>query len=111
MEPRPTRSRLRALLAGLSLATAPACASFRAARLYHRAGAALDAGLPEEAPRDLGAAAALEPGASESQNHPGLAYLALERREEVRRAFERAPELHCDDDDARQNLTVLQQGS
>lgn len=80
------------------------CANWRGARLYQSGTAALDSGEPERAVAELERAAALVPQASEVQNHLGLAYAAVGRDSDARRAFERAIELDCDNAAARRNL-------
>jgi Flp pilus assembly protein TadD len=95
-----------AILLGVSLAVAPGCASFRAARLYRSGTAALDRGDATRAIAELQRAAALAPHASEVQNHLGLAYAAAGRHDEAQHAFERALELDCDNGAARQNLAA-----
>jgi len=102
-------------LAGLGLACLLAlgagplagCASWRGAQLYASGTRALDAGDPERAAADLERAAELVPKASEIRNHLGIAYLALGRTREARRAFERAVALDCDNEAARANLEEL----
>lgn len=94
-----------ALLVTLSALLLPAgCATLEGARLYHRGTAALDAGDPDRAIRDLELAARRVPQASEVQNHLGLAYAAAGRDVEALHAFERAVELDCSNEAAEQNL-------
>ncbi len=80
------------------------CASFRAAQFYQSGTRALDRGHPEAAIRDLEAAEALAPEASEIQNHLGLAYRDAGRSAEARAAFARAVELDCENEAAQRNL-------
>lgn len=93
-----------ALLAALAVA---GCAALDGARLYREGTAALDRGDAPAAVATLERAARLVPRASEVHNHLGLAYRAAERRDEARRAFERALALDCDNDAARRNLRAL----
>lgn len=112
-----TRPRLRGLVArratgafgtfaSLAIATALlfGCATYRAAQLYADGTAALERGEARRAVAALEQAAALAPGASEIQNHLGLAYQAAGREAAARRAFERALELDCDNGAAAVNL-------
>ena len=75
------RVRLLAPLLALAvgLLVVPGCATWEGARLFRSGTAALDAGDPARAIRDLEAAALLVPEASEVQNHLGLAYAAAGR--------------------------------
>ena len=94
----------RSLLAGISLLAIAGCAQFEGARLYQSGTAALDRGQPERAIVDLERAADRVPEASEVQNHLGLAYAAAGREDEALRAFQRAVDLDCENDAARENL-------
>lgn len=99
----PRRRRLAALLTAGAL-IASGCAAFRGARLYDRGTAALERGDAAAAIVDLERAAALVPGASEIQNHLGLAYDRAGRHEEALVAFRRAVALDCDNRAAHWNL-------
>ena len=90
-----------ALAVGLALG---GCASFQGARLYRSGSDALERGETVRAIADLERAAELVPHGSEVQNHLGLAYDAAGRPEAARQAFERAVELDCDNEAARENL-------
>jgi Flp pilus assembly protein TadD len=90
------------------LLLACACTSFQAARLYQSGTEALRAGDAGRAVQELERAAALEPDASEIQNHLGLAYAAAGRGDDARRAFERALALDCDNAAARHNLAAFE---
>jgi Flp pilus assembly protein TadD len=92
-----------ALVAAL-LAPALGCATYRGARLYQEGSAALERGEVDRAVADLERAATLVPHASEVQNHLGLAYYAAGRDEDALRAFQRAVELDCDNEQAVHNL-------
>jgi Flp pilus assembly protein TadD len=96
--------RLALLLTLGAVLCAAGCATVEGARLYHRGTAALDAGDPDLAIRDLEAAAQRVPQASEVQNHLGLAYAAAGRDVEALHAFERAVALDCSNQAAQQNL-------
>jgi Flp pilus assembly protein TadD len=96
-------SRLAAL-ALAALLSGSACTTWRGARLYESGTRALDRGDAEAAVADLERAAALVPGASEIQNHLGLAYAAAGRDPEAVEAFRRAVALDCDNQAARRNL-------
>ena len=89
---------------GLLVLSLSGCASFQAAQFYQSGTRALDRGDTEDAIRDLEAAEALAPEASEIQNHLGLAYRDAGRLGEARSAFARAVELDCDNDAAQRNL-------
>ena len=89
---------------GLLVCFVAGCASFRAAQFYQSGTRALHRGDPATAIQDLEAAQALAPGASEVQNHLGLAYREAGRLPEARAAFARAVELDCDNEAARRNL-------
>ena len=80
------------------------CNTLQGAQLYQQGTDALDRGETERAVRVLEQAAQRVPEASEIQNHLGLAYLAAGRRDDARRAFERAVALDCDNDAAQHNL-------
>lgn len=98
-----------ACLAGLLLAAAAGgCASLQAARLYHDGTAALDRGDAPQAIATLERAAALQPGASEIQNHLGLAHLAVGDMAAAHGAFQRAVDLDCDNRAASSNLADLE---
>ncbi len=84
------------------------CTSLRAARLYGSGTEALDRGNVELAIVDLERAAQLAPGASEVQNHLGLAYAAAGRDADALAAFRRAVELDCDNEAAATNLRVAE---
>ncbi len=86
------------------LVSALGCNTFQGAILYRDGTRALDAGDPIAAIAALEEAAVLAPQASEVQNHLGLAYLAAERRDDARGAFERAVALDCDNEAAQRNL-------
>jgi Flp pilus assembly protein TadD len=86
--------------------TAALSASWRGARLYAAGTRALDRGDVAAAVVDLEAAATLVPQSSEVQNHLGLAYAAVGRPEDARRAFGHALELDCGNAAARHNLRV-----
>jgi lipoprotein NlpI len=103
---RRTGSRAGAALA-LVVVLATGCTSYRAAGLYQSGSAALESGDTGTAISDLEAAAALQPGGSEIQNHLGLAYLEADRPEEALQAFDRAVELDCDNRPARLNRAAL----
>jgi len=99
-------------ISGLLLAALLAiggCASLEGARLYRSGTAALDAGEPERAVRELERAARLVPRASEIQNHLGLAYAELGRSEEASLAFERAVALDCENGAAQRNRAHTKQ--
>jgi len=99
------RNRLRgAVLACAFLLVAPACAAYRAAKLYESGTDALDRGEVEHAIADLESAAALVGHASEIQNHLGLAYTEAGRRDAALAAFRRAVELDCGNAAAQHNL-------
>ncbi len=101
-----TALRLAAALAvGLALC---GCASFQGARLYRRVSDALERGETARAIADLERAVGLVPYASEVQNHLGLAYDAAGRPGDAHQAFERAVELDCDTEAARDNLGVAE---
>lgn len=80
------------------------CNTFQGALLYRDGTRALDAGDTTAAIAALEEAARRAPQASEVQNHLGLAYLAAERRDDARGAFERAVALDCDNEAAQRNL-------
>lgn len=83
------------------------CTSFQAMRAFQRGTAALDRGEAALAVGELERAAALAPEASAVQNHLGIAYEAAGRREEARRAYERAVALDCENEAAGRNLAAL----
>jgi len=93
------------LLAALLLAPL-ACASWRGARLYQSGSAALERGEVATAIAQLEEAALLVPEASEIQNHLGLAYAQATRWPDARVAFERAVEIDCQNEAARENLAA-----
>lgn len=104
----PRRSLARAaLLVALAL---PACASLEATQLYRSGTAALDRGDAVHAVADLERAAALAPGASHIQNHLGIAYEQVGRRDDARRAYESAVALDCENEAAQANLAALTGG-
>lgn len=85
----------------------PPVRAIEAARYYARGTEALERG---DAPAAIGAlerASALQPNASEIQNHLGLAYWSGARRGDALRALERAVELDCDNRAAQANLERL----
>ncbi len=82
------------------------CATWEGDRLYRSGTLALDRGDTALAIADLERAAERVPQASEIQNHLGLAYQAAGREEAAVLAFERALELDCDNQAARENLAV-----
>ncbi len=84
------------------------CASLRGARLYRSGSQALERGELTLAVAQLEEAARLVPQASEIQNHLGLSYLALGRREAARGAFDRALQLDCDNQAARDNRLLAE---
>lgn len=92
------------VLATALLVPALGCASYRGARLYQQGSAALERGEVDRAVVDLERAATLVPHASEIQNHLGLAYYAAGRDDDALRAFRRAVELDCDNEQAAHNL-------
>ena len=100
----------RLLAAALCLALL-GCAAIEGASLYREGTRALERGDAESAVRALERAAERVPEASEVQNHLGLAYLASGRRDDARRAFERALALDCNNDAARHNLILLSDDS
>lgn len=91
-------------LVAVLLAAALGCATYRGARLYQQGSAALERGEVDRAVAHLERAATLVPHASEVQNHLGLAYYAAGRDEDALRAFRRAVELDCDNEQAAHNL-------
>ena len=99
---------LAAVLTAAILAIVVGCASYRGARLYQSGSAALERGEVERAVADLERSAALVPHASEVQNHLGLAYGAAGRDEDALRAFRRAVELDCDNQQAVHNLALAE---
>jgi Flp pilus assembly protein TadD len=101
------RRRLAAPLLAAALA-AGGCASFEGAQLYRRGTRALERGDHAAAIADLERAAALVPGASEIQNHLGLAYQQEGRHEEALLAFRRAVALDCDNGAAQRNLRAAE---
>jgi Flp pilus assembly protein TadD len=107
MSGRPHRVPGIAILLALSLALA-GCARWEGARLYQSGTAALDRGDSERAIADLERAAELVPGASEVQNHLGLAYAAAGRDDDARNAFRRAVDLDCGNGAAALNLRVAE---
>jgi Flp pilus assembly protein TadD len=98
----------RAAIAALLLLVAGGCASLEAARLYTRGTDALDRGDVASAVVALERAAALEPEASEIQNHLGLAYAAAGRPGDALLAWRRAVELDCDNSAAAHNLAAAE---
>ena len=84
------------------------CSSFRGARLYQSGTSALDRGDSARAIAELERAAELLPGASEVQNHLGLAYQAAGRGRDAELAFRRAVALDCGNAAAVANLRVVQ---
>ena len=95
------------VLVALALALG-GCNAFRGAVLYRDGTRALEEGRTVEAIAALEEAARRAPGASEVQNHLGLAYLAAGRDGDARRAFERAVGLDCDNRAAAHNLQALE---
>lgn len=83
---------------------AAGCATWEGARLYQSGSEALERGDTDDALRDLTAAAALVPEASEIHNHLGLAQLQAGEPEQALRSFERAVQLDCDNRAASENL-------
>lgn len=92
----------------LALSVAAGCARLEVASLYRSGTRALDAGDTQRAVADLERAAALAPEVSATQNHLGLAYLEVGRRDAARAAFQRAVDLDCDNHAARRNLELLE---
>ncbi len=82
------------------------CTGFRAARLYQQGTAALNTGDAETAISQLGEAARLEPGASEIQNHLGLALAETGQHAKALAAFRRAVNLDCSNVAAARNLAA-----
>jgi Flp pilus assembly protein TadD len=80
------------------------CASVEGHRHFEAGNAALDRGDAALAVAELERAAALVPGASEVQNHLGIAYAAAGRDADALAAFERAIALDCDNRAAAENL-------
>lgn len=96
---------------GLALGVAlllSGCASFGATRAFQRGTDALERGEPDRAVAELERAAALVPDSSAVQNHLGIAYEAMDRPEEARRAYERAVELSCENEAAQNNLRAIE---
>ena len=92
------------VVAVLLISVISGCANFRAAKLYQSGTRALDQGEVASAIQDLEAAEQLAPGASEIQNHLGLAYREAGRSGDALKAFERAVELDCENEAAQRNL-------
>jgi Flp pilus assembly protein TadD len=76
--------------------------------LYQSGTNALDRGDSRQAIVELERAAALEPEASEVQNHLGLAYQAAGRESDAELAFRRAVALDCGNAAALENLRVVE---
>jgi Flp pilus assembly protein TadD len=91
-------------LATLLVSVLLGCAAVAGHRHFEAGNEALDRGDATLAVVELERAAALVPGASEVQNHLGLAYAAAGRDAEARAAFERAVALDCDNRAAVENL-------
>jgi len=91
-----------------TVVAAGGCATWRGARLYHSGTAALERGDVPRALADLEAAAALVPERSEVYNNLGLAQLGADREDLALRAFERATQLDCRNEAARDNLRRLE---
>lgn len=106
---RASRRRIAPALACI-VAVALGCASLQAARLYDEGTKQLDAHDWQGAIASFERAAALQPGASEIQNHLGLAYLGAGRTDDAHAAFARAVDLDCDNEAARTNLLALESG-
>lgn len=87
------------------------CTTWRGARLYQSGTAALERGETLVAIAELSEAARLVPDASEVHNHLGIARLEAGRIELARQSFERAVELDCDNQAARENLERLNAAS
>lgn len=104
---------LRMLVLGFALLACGGCAdwppvrSLEAARYYARGTQALERGDAATAIRALERASALQPTASEIQNHLGLAYWEGSRRDDALLALERAVALDCDNRAAQANLEQL----
>lgn len=104
---------LRVLALGFALVACGGCAdwppmrSFEAARYYARGTQALERGDLATAISALERASALQPTASEIQNHLGLAYWEGARRDDALLALERAVALDCDNRAAQTNLERL----
>jgi Flp pilus assembly protein TadD len=108
--PAARRRLLPAVLSLIALATAAplaGCASLAAARAFRSGTEALDRGETGRAVAELERAAALAPTASAVHNHLGIAYEAAGRRDDARRAYERAVELDCANQAAWRNLAAL----
>lgn len=104
------RFRPRGLRVGCALCAALlalGCSSLRGARLYQSGTRALDRGDSTTAIAELERAAELLPGASEVQNHLGLAYQAAGRDRDAESAFRRAVALDCGNAAAVENLRVV----
>ena len=84
------------------------CASFRAARLYQQGTASLNSGQAQVAISQLNRAGQLAPGASEIQNHLGLAFTSTGQHEKALSAFRRAVDLDCSNSAAVRNLAAAQ---
>jgi len=91
------------------VALAAGCATLDGSRLFKSGTAALDAGDPVAAVRDLEAAARAIPDASEIQNHLGLAYEAAGRPDAALAAFRQAVALDCDNQPAQRNLALAEE--
>ena len=104
------KATMRRLLVALLLVALASvgCASFQGWRLYSSGTDALDRGDIARAIADLERAAELAPGASEIQNHLGLAYAGDGRSDEALLAFRRAVALDCGNHAARRNLRAAQ---
>ena len=94
----------RSLVLTVLVVVCASCTSLRGGRLYQSGTEALDAGQPRAAVARLEEAARLLPQASAVENHLGLAYQELGRRDDAVRAFERALVLDCDNAAADRNL-------
>ena len=94
-------------LAMVLLLAGSGCASVDATRAFHRGTAALDRGESERAVVELERAAELVPESSAVHNHLGIAYEAVDRPVDARRAYERAVALDCENDAAQRNLRAL----
>ena len=114
---RPTRGRRRHLAPPISLALmlvvtlfagASGCGTWRGAQLYHSGTTALEQGDVPRALEELEAAAQLVPERSEVFNNLGLAQLSADREDLALQSFERATQLDCANEQARDNLRMLE---
>lgn len=87
---------------------ASGCTTWRGARLYHSGTAALEQGDVSRALEDLEAAARLVPERSEVHNNLGLAQLSADREDLALHSFERATRLDCRNEQASDNLRMLE---